>query len=506
MLTKKQRGVLEYITLFEEDKGYSPSLEDVRSFLNVSSTSTAHFHVSKLRENGYLPKKGFVSSSPVSPIRMIEVPLLGIVAAGHPIEAIKDERFVMVPADKVPTTANLFALRVAGDSMQDEQIDDGDTVVIKRQATAENGEKVIALIDNDNVTLKTYRKTKAGVSLLPANKNYEPIIIRKDDSFAIQGVLVSVVKSTDFAFPNTEVKPQTQKMQVAEKSISSDLSNAIICGDALEELKRMPTSSFDAIIIDPPYNIGKDFGNDSDRRELNDYISWSKEWIKESERLLKPGGTMFIYGFSEILAHLSVEVSLPKRWLIWHYTNKNVASSRFWQRSHESIICAWKDTPIFNRDAVREPYTETFLNNAAGKVRAGTVGRFGKDGKETVYNAHVNGALPRDVLKFPALAGGAGVVERWFLCRTCDSVYAPKEIKAHREHDIVKHPTQKPLELTKKLLKSCLPEHGGRVLIPFAGSGSECVAAKGLGATYVGIELNPEYVRLAEGFLKGKTS
>ena len=274
--------------------------------------------------------------------------------------------------------------------------------------------------------------------------------------------------------------------------------NKIILGDALAELKKLPDESCDVVVVDPPYNIGKDFGNNIDKRELSEYVAWCKEWINECIRTMKPNGTMFIYGFSEILAYLSVEIPINKRWLIWHYTNKNVASLNFWQRSHEAIICAWKDKPVFNRDEVREPYTEGFLNGAAGKVRKGTLGRFSKEGKETIYQAHEGGALPRDVIKIPALAGGAGMVERWFLCKTCDDVFEPRELKKHEKHEIIKHPTQKPLELSRKLIKSAMPKKDGVVLVPFVGTGSECAAAKELGQSYIGFEINPDYVRMAE--------
>jgi site-specific DNA-methyltransferase (adenine-specific) len=268
-------------------------------------------------------------------------------------------------------------------------------------------------------------------------------------------------------------------------------------------LNTLPQAHFDAVIIDPPYNIGKDFGNNTDRRELSDYLAWADQWMESSLRALKPTGTLFIYGFSEILAHLSTKVPLSQqRWLVWHYTNKNVASLNFWQRSHESILCIWKDERIFNRDAVREPYTEGFLQGAAGKKRKDTAGRFSRGGVQTTYNAHECGALPRDVIKIPALAGGAGMVERWFLCKTCDQVYEPRQLKKHISHNIMKHPTQKPLELTRRLLKSCLLAKNTSVLIPFAGTGSECVIARELGADYLGIEINPDYVKLAQGFIR----
>lgn len=281
-----------------------------------------------------------------------------------------------------------------------------------------------------------------------------------------------------------------------------DFLNKVILSDVIEGLKKLPSESCDVVIIDPPYNIGKDFGNNIDKKELSEYVAWCREWINESIRVMKPNATMFIYGFSEILAYLSVEIPLEKRWLIWHYTNKNVASLNFWQRSHESIICAWKGNPFFNRDKIREPYTEGFLNGAAGKKRKGTAGRFSRNGKDTIYNAHEEGALPRDVIKIPALAGGAGMNERWFLCKTCDGVFEPRALKQHEQHNIMKHPTQKPLELSRKLIMSCAPIKNGVVLIPFVGSGAECIAAKQLGLSYIGFEINPEYIRLAEGALK----
>jgi site-specific DNA-methyltransferase (adenine-specific) len=247
----------------------------------------------------------------------------------------------------------------------------------------------------------------------------------------------------------------------------------IIEGDCLKILPTLISESAQIIIADPPYNIGKDFGNDSDKQPMDEYLEWCSQWIKECLRILKPNGTMFIYGFSEILALIfsKIPYNVKKRWIVWHYTNKNVASLNFWQRSHESIIVLWKDDKIFNKDDVREAYTDGFLKGAAGKERAATKGRFSQGDKKTVYTAHPNGALPRDVIKIPALAGGSGMKER------------------------VNHPTQKPLALCEKLIRSC-KQTEGYVLVPFAGSGSECVAAKTLNLPYIGIELNPEYVKL----------
>jgi|TARA_R110000803_G_scaffold205467_1_gene272140 site-specific DNA-methyltransferase (adenine-specific) len=250
----------------------------------------------------------------------------------------------------------------------------------------------------------------------------------------------------------------------------------IINGDLLEVVTGLDSGSAQMVIADPPYNIGKDFGNNSDKQPMGEYLKWCDEWIKECLRVLRPDGTMFIYGFSEILALILARVpqEVNRRWVVWHYTNKTTPSLNFWQRSHESIIVLWKDSKVFHRDAVREPYTDGFVKGAAGKVRKGTKGRFSKEGApDTTYNAHPEGALPRDVIKIPALAGGAGKNER------------------------VDHPTQKPLALCEKLITSCKqPPENGYVFVPFAGSGSECVAAKNIGLPYIGVEINKEYCEL----------
>lgn len=258
--------------------------------------------------------------------------------------------------------------------------------------------------------------------------------------------------------------------EVKEELIYNNIYN----DDCIIGMKKIEKDSVDIIICDPPYNIGKDFGNDSDKQNMDVYLSWCDDWISECLRILKPSGTLYIYGFSENLAYIRTRIHCNVRWLVWHYTNKTVPSLNFWQRTHESILCCYKEKPHFNRDDVREPYTDTFLKNSAGKVRKSTVGRFSNGDKETIYNAHEGGALPRDVIKIPALAGGAGKKER------------------------VNHPTQKPLQLCDILIKSSLNKVGDTLMVvPFVGSGSECVSAKNNGVKYIGFEINADYVQIA---------
>jgi len=244
---------------------------------------------------------------------------------------------------------------------------------------------------------------------------------------------------------------QSQNNSIIEEPIN--LQQDIICGDTITILPTLESESAQIIIADPPYNIGKDFGNKSDKQPMDEYLLWCEQWINECLRILKPNGTMFIYGFSEILALIlsKIPYNINRRWILWHYTNKNVPSL----------------------NDIREAYTDQFLNNSAGKERKATKGRFSNGDKKTTYTAHANGALPRDVIKIPALAGGAGMKER------------------------VDHPTQKPLALCDKLIRSCKqPATDGYVLVPFAGSGSECVSAKKNKLSFIGIEINMDYVKL----------
>jgi site-specific DNA-methyltransferase (adenine-specific) len=267
--------------------------------------------------------------------------------------------------------------------------------------------------------------------------------------------------------------------------------------DVVEGLKTIKDKSVDIVLIDPPYNIGKDFGLCKDNMEITEYLNWCDLWMNESIRILKPEGTIYIYGFSEILAHISVRINLPKRWLIWHYTNKTVPGLKTWQRSHESILYIWKDKPVFNKDEVRTPYSETFLNNSAGKTRTqSNTARFGNKA-DTVYTAHKNGANPRDVFtEISTLAGGAGSKERYFLYK--DKVYPAKEIKKYPADECIKHPTQKPYKLTEKLILAAKSDNC-LVVIPFAGSGAEGVACKKLNVDFIGFDINPDYIKLSNG-------
>jgi len=184
MITKKQREVFDFVQSYSKKKGYAPSLQEICKHFNLSSVSTAHFHISKLKKEGYLEKlknKARAISVPEKE-QLVRIPLMGVIAAGEPIEAIRQNEYIAVAKTKLPKNGDFYALRVSGNSMIDENIKDGDVVLVKQQEVAENGQRVVVLIDNYETTLKNFSKNviKFGFSLqtvLTSQLLYEKIEI-----------------------------------------------------------------------------------------------------------------------------------------------------------------------------------------------------------------------------------------------------------------------------------------------------------------------------------------
>ncbi|HJN44553.1 MAG: repressor LexA [Acidobacteria bacterium] len=196
-LTKRQREILDYLNEFIAKFGYAPSLEEIGRRFGLSSLATVHKHLTNLQDKGFIRRAWNRSRSvEVVPTRMgeraLDLPLLGYVAAGVPIEAVVSEETVTVPEDLVGTR-DTYALRVRGNSMIDEQIRDGDLVVVEDRQTAQNGEMVIALLEGSEVTLKKFYRENGHIRLQPANDTIAPIIV-KSDEVQVQGVVVGVMR------------------------------------------------------------------------------------------------------------------------------------------------------------------------------------------------------------------------------------------------------------------------------------------------------------------------
>ena len=206
MLTERQKFVLDFITSFQKKKGFAPSLEEIKKYLKVVSVSTAHHYVKKLQEAGYLQKEQNQprAVSTRNEKTTIEVPLIGIIAAGQPIEAIETPgETITVSRDEVGKYGKNYALRVQGNSMIDEGIFDGDIVVIRKQEYADNGQTVVAIIDDNEATLKKLYREKNRIRLQPANPTLFPIYRQEVE---IRGIVVKIIRNLETQIEKEKVK------------------------------------------------------------------------------------------------------------------------------------------------------------------------------------------------------------------------------------------------------------------------------------------------------------
>ncbi|MEI6667925.1 MAG: transcriptional repressor LexA [Acidobacteriota bacterium] len=196
-LTRRQREILDYLGEFIQQHGYAPSLEEIGRRFGLSSLATVHKHLTNLQEKGFI-RRAWNRSRSVELVptrgggRAVELPLLGFVAAGAPIEAVATSESIAVPEDLVGKR-DTYVLKVRGDSMIDEQIRDGDYVVVEDRKTAENGEMVIALLGGSDVTLKKFYREDGRIRLQPANPTMQPIMVAPEH-VQIRGVVVGVMR------------------------------------------------------------------------------------------------------------------------------------------------------------------------------------------------------------------------------------------------------------------------------------------------------------------------
>jgi repressor LexA len=196
MLTRRQREILEYIKDFVERNGYAPSLEEIGERFSLRSVATVHKHLSNLIDRGMLRRGSGSRSIEVleQPVKSVcDIPLLGRVAAGRPIEAVQRNETLSIPPTMASSRKRLYALQVQGDSMIEEGIFDGDYVVVEERSEAQNGDKVIALVDEDEATCKVYYRQGANIKLQPANANYQPMIF-SEERVRVQGVVVGLLR------------------------------------------------------------------------------------------------------------------------------------------------------------------------------------------------------------------------------------------------------------------------------------------------------------------------
>lgn len=431
-LTPKQRKILEFITSYQQGRGFSPTLGEIGNKFRLA-ISTIHEHLSALERKGYI-KKEYGQARTIEAIKpnknfgLIKIPLLGTIAAGQPIHIFgdKEKETIAVPKNKVPSSSEVYALRVVGNSMIDENINNGDIVLVKHQATAENGQKVVALIDNYEATLKKFYKERGHIRLQPANRSIEPIIIRNGRDISIQGIVLDVIREES---PTPIVLPE---LLLGTKKYKKLPLNEIICGDAVEELQKLPDESIDLIVTDPPYGIS---------RELN----------CKGQRLGTTAKLNFNFGEWDTFNKEWFDIALKK--------------TKGWMMT----FCAKKDVGFFIDGLEKNGFIaiDVLVWQKPDPIPLNAKSRF-----LNAWEAVVIGKKP-----------GA----------TWNSNY---------EHNIIKvqapkgknriHPTQKPVELIKKLINLTTQEDE-IVLDPFMGSGTTAVACLETKRNYIGFEISKQY-------------
>ncbi len=221
-ITKKQKEVLDFIEKFIEKKDYPPTLEEIKNGLGLSAVSTVHQHIKTLVEKNFLKKEeNFaraieINDEPFEDNNFIEIPLLGFISAGAPIETLENPELIKVPKEFVTRGNKHFALKVQGHSMQEADIFNGDIVVIREQSQVENGAIGVAVVEG-KATLKKIYKEKNLFRLQPANKDYEPIFVRE---LEVKGKLTGVVRNRYEIVNGTNFFPLAKVSEASKKKIN----------------------------------------------------------------------------------------------------------------------------------------------------------------------------------------------------------------------------------------------------------------------------------------------
>lgn len=247
------------------------------------------------------------------------------------------------------------------------------------------------------------------------------------------------------------------------------LINKIHLVDCIEGMKGLPKECSDLVIVDPPYNLNKDFGHWKEEERREEWLPWSKRWLSEIKRILKPGGNIFVYGIHHHLCWLQCymyEIGLTyRRQIIWYYENGFAGYSKRTLAAHYEPLLWFSKGSNYTYYPIREPY------KSEERIKY----KITKNGK--VWKPNPGGRLAGDVWHFPTLAG-----------------------RRFRDEK-VPHPTQKPLSISLRMIKHFSNENE-LVVVPFAGSGSECLAALMENRRFIGFEINPAYIKLADKRIK----
>jgi site-specific DNA-methyltransferase (adenine-specific) len=473
MITKKQKQVLDFISLYHKKKGYSPSLEEIKKHFRHSSVSTAHFYIKKLQSLGFIGRQDNKprSINIYGDEKMVNVTLLGSISAGKPIEAIENKESIAVPKSKLSSDGKFYALRVIGNSMIDENINDGDIVLVKQQSIAEDGQKVVALIDNYEATLKKFYKERGFIRLQPANKDIEPIIIKKDRELTIQGIVIDVIKNEE------ELQATKLSSQKEIKKLKLLPLNKIICGDAVLELKKFPDKTIDLVVTSPPYD---------EIRKYNGFNFDLHATGKEIFRVLKDGGIAIMViqdqtkDFGKSLTSFRTIVdwvdNIGFKLFETVIYRKYGAEGAWWNKrfrvDHEymPIFLKGKRPQYFNKEPLKIP------SKHGGKTMTGGGTRLTNGIRIATRAITINPTKCRGTI-WEYMTAGDGT---------------------RLKHQ---HPATFPDRLPYDFIQCFCPQNGV-VLDPFIGSGTTALSAIELERNYIGIDISRDYCELTKKRIK----
>lgn len=459
MFTKRQKQILDYIESYIKKNDYAPSLAEIKKHFHLSSFSSVHYLVEQLREKGYLKKEDFkarsIEISKNSKTDEVEIPMLGMIAAGEPIEAIENPETIKIDPSLLSKNGEHYALKVSGNSMIDEGIFDGDTLIVRQQPTAENGEKVVALINKNAATVKKFYLENNRVRLQPANPSFPPMF---PEDILIQGKVVNVIHPNI----NTETEESNIQSHAKKFKLVSDGVTTLFNEDCLEVLKSIKDNSVDLIFVDPPYNLGKDFGNSSDKwQSLTKYIEWCQTWINECIRILKKDGTFYLMNATQHMPYLDLYISSKLKVvgrIVWFYDSSGVQAKNKFGSLYEPILMAVKDETKYKFN-----YEDIQVEARTGAKRKLI------DYRKKIPTLYNNKKTPGNVWYFPRVR--------------------------FRMPEYEDHPSQKPEALMERIILAS-SNSGDIILDPFAGTFTTCAVAKRLGRKTIGIEINEKYFKV----------
>lgn len=451
MLTKKQKKFLDYIQEYSQKKGLSPSHDEVRKHLKLASVSTVSHYMKILQEKGYIKREKNTARSIEVEKResLISIPFKGYIAAGQPIEAVEEFETVTIPSSYT-STDSLFALGVKGDSMIDEGIFDGDTVIIRKQSSVEDGETAVALINNNEVTLKKIYKEKNRIRLEPANPRLKPLYVKE---VIIQGKVISTFRNI-------------------EEQNSKDVRNKldkIYRSDCIEFMKSMDENSIDLTVTSPPYD------------ELRDYKGYSFDFeniAKQLFRVTKKGGIV-VWVVGDKIKKGNKTLTSFKQALYFQQVGFNV---------HDVMIYRKKNTPFMRSNAYTNCFEFMFvLSKDSPKTFTPLKVKTVRQGKEMLpFNKGADGVNKKIMGE---LKPEKTMTNIWD--------YAVGFGGSTSDRLAFDHPAIFPEKLAEDHILSWSKE-GDIVFDPMCGSGTTCKMAKKNNRHYIGCDISEDYVKLAK--------